>query len=129
MQLSITVFYRTAKIRKANELRTELTTIVEDLDVSQRGNFYIYEEVFREKIKNAELFSDGLSFEDFFTFKNFIVGSTNRFAHAASIAVAEFEVPRPISHNEYKTFSSTAVFLISVLSFILFPQIKFRSYE
>ena len=42
-----------------------------------------------EKIKNAELFSDGLSFEDFFTFKNFIVGSTNRFAHAASIAVAE----------------------------------------
>lgn len=54
MQLSITVFYRTAKIRKANELRTELTTIVEDLDVSQRGNFYIYEEVFREKIKNAE---------------------------------------------------------------------------
>ena len=42
-----------------------------------------------EKIKKAELFSDGLSFEDFFTFQNFIVGSTNRFAHAASLAVAD----------------------------------------
>ncbi len=42
-----------------------------------------------EKIKNAEQFSDGLSFEDFFTFQNFIVGSTNHFAHAASLAVAE----------------------------------------
>lgn len=42
-----------------------------------------------EKIKNAELFCDGLSFEDFFTFENFIVGSTNRFAHAASFAVAD----------------------------------------
>ena len=29
-----------------------------------------------EKIKNAELFSDGLSFEDFFTFKNFMVKRT-----------------------------------------------------
>ena len=42
-----------------------------------------------EKIKNAEQFSDGLSFEDFFSFQNFIVGSTNRFAHAASLAVAD----------------------------------------
>ena len=42
-----------------------------------------------EKIKNVEQFSEGLSFEDFFTFQNFIVGSTNRFAHAASYAVAE----------------------------------------
>lgn len=42
-----------------------------------------------EKIKNVEQFSEGLSFEDFFTFQNFIVGSTNRFAHAASLAVAE----------------------------------------
>lgn len=40
------------------------------------------------KIKNAEKYSEGLSFEDFFTFDNFIVGSTNRFAHAASFAVA-----------------------------------------
>ena len=39
------------------------------------------------KIKNAEKYSEGLSFEDFFTFDNFIVGSTNRFAHAASFAV------------------------------------------
>ena len=42
-----------------------------------------------EKIKKAEQFSAGLSFEDFFSFDNFIVGSTNRFAHAASYAVAD----------------------------------------
>ncbi len=48
----------------------------------------IYEDE-EEKIKNVEQFSEGLSFEDFFTFQNFIVGSTNRFAHAASLAVAE----------------------------------------
>lgn len=42
-----------------------------------------------EKIKKAEQFSEGLSFEDFFSFENFIVGSTNRFAHAASLAVAD----------------------------------------
>lgn len=54
MQLSLTVFYRTAKIKKAKELTEELVTIVEDVDVSQRGNFYIYEEVFRDKIQNAE---------------------------------------------------------------------------
>lgn len=42
-----------------------------------------------EKIKQAEEFSVGLTFEDFFTFSNFIVGSTNRFAHAASLAVAD----------------------------------------
>lgn len=41
-----------------------------------------------EKIIKAEQFSDGLTFEDFFTFSNFVVGSTNRFAHAASLAVA-----------------------------------------
>ncbi len=48
----------------------------------------IYEDE-EEKIINAEQFSEGLSFEDFFTFSNFIVGSTNRFAHAASLAVAD----------------------------------------
>ncbi len=48
----------------------------------------IYEED-EEKILRAEQFSEGLSFEDFFTFENFIVGSTNRFAHAASLAVAD----------------------------------------
>lgn len=42
-----------------------------------------------EKILNAERHSEGLTFEDFFTFDNFIVGSTNRFAQAASFAVAE----------------------------------------
>ena len=41
-----------------------------------------------EKILKAEQFSDGLSFEDFFTFSNFVVGSTNRFAYAASYSVA-----------------------------------------
>lgn len=48
----------------------------------------IYEDD-EEKIIKAEQFSDGLTFEDFFTFSNFIVGSTNRFAHAASLAVAD----------------------------------------
>lgn len=47
---------------------------------------YIDEEA---KILKAEQFSEGLSFEDFFTFKNFIVGSTNKFAYAASIAVSQ----------------------------------------
>ena len=42
-----------------------------------------------EKILRAEQYSAGLSFEDFFTFENFIVGSTNQFAHAASFAVAD----------------------------------------
>lgn len=42
-----------------------------------------------EKILMAEKYGDGLSFEDFFTFSNFIVGSSNRFAHAAALAVAD----------------------------------------
>ena len=41
-----------------------------------------------EKIIKAEQLSEGLTFEDFFTFSNFVVGSTNRFAHAASLAVS-----------------------------------------
>ncbi len=47
-----------------------------------------------EEILKAEQFSEGLTFEDFFTFSNFIVGSTNRFAHAASLAVAESPIPQ-----------------------------------
>ena len=42
-----------------------------------------------DKIVKAEKYSMGLTFEDFFSFDNFIVGSTNRFAHAASMAVAD----------------------------------------
>ncbi len=42
-----------------------------------------------EEIMLAEKYSEGLSFEDFFTFENFVVGSNNHFAYAASLAVAE----------------------------------------
>lgn len=42
-----------------------------------------------EKIKLAETRSEGLSFEDFFTFDNFIVGSSNKFAYTACMAVAQ----------------------------------------
>lgn len=40
-----------------------------------------------EQQKNLSLF--GLSFEDEYTFEQFIVGSSNKFAHAAAIAVAK----------------------------------------
>ncbi len=67
------------------ELLRESTKAVMGIDFEIK---LIYEDD-EEKIKKAELFSDGLSFEDFFSFQNFIVGSTNRFAHAASLAVAD----------------------------------------
>ncbi len=67
------------------DLLNDATKAVMGLDFQVK---LIYEDD-EEKIKNAELYSDGLSFEDFFSFENFIVGSTNRFAHAASIAVAD----------------------------------------
>lgn len=49
--------------------------------------FVVKEE--EEDIILAEKYSEGLSFEDFFTFENFVVGSNNHFAYAASLAVAE----------------------------------------
>ena len=49
--------------------------------------FVVEEE--EENIILAEKYSEGLSFEDFFTFENFVVGSNNHFAYAASLAVAE----------------------------------------
>ena len=55
------------------------------IDIAVR---FTYEDE-EKKIINAEQFSEGLSFEDFFSFDNFIVGSTNRFAHAASLSVAD----------------------------------------
>ncbi len=42
-----------------------------------------------EEIILAEEEGVGLSFEDFFTFQNFVVGANNRFAFAASLAVAD----------------------------------------
>ncbi len=61
-----------------------------------------------EKILKAEQQSEGLSFEDFFTFQNFIVGSTNRFAHAAALAVAEAPVPQP-SYNPLVIYGPSGV--------------------
>lgn len=48
----------------------------------------IYEDE-EKKIQEIENYGEGFSFEDFFTFQNFIVGSTNRFAYGASLAVAD----------------------------------------
>lgn len=42
-----------------------------------------------EAILKAEQESEGLTFESFFTFDNFVVGPSNEFAHAASMAVAD----------------------------------------
>lgn len=42
-----------------------------------------------EKINKADEENEGLSFEDFFTFDNFIVGPSNHFPQAAALAVCE----------------------------------------
>lgn len=60
-----------------------------------------------EKILNAEMFSEGLSFSDFFTFDNFIVGSSNRFAQAAAYAVAEN--PGLINYNPLVIYGPSGV--------------------
>ena len=64
-------------------LRSALKAVM-GIDIDAR---IIFEDE-EEKIIKAEQLSEGLTFEDFFTFSNFVVGSTNRFAHAASLAVA-----------------------------------------
>ena len=64
-------------------LRTALKAVM-GIDIDAR---IIFEDE-EEKIIKAEQLSEGLTFEDFFTFSNFVVGSTNRFAHAASLAVS-----------------------------------------
>ncbi len=42
-----------------------------------------------EKAERAEATCEGLTFEDFFTFDNYIVGANNKFAYTASMAVAD----------------------------------------
>ena len=64
-------------------LRSALNAVM-GIDIDAR---IIFEDE-EEKIIKAEQLSEGLTFEDFFTFSNFVVGSTNRFAHAASLAVS-----------------------------------------
>lgn len=61
-----------------------------------------------EEILKAEKYSEGLSFEDFFTFDNYIVGSTNHFAYAASLAVAESEFTQH-SYNPLVIYGPTGV--------------------
>lgn len=60
-----------------------------------------------QKILNAEEHSEGLTFEDFFTFDNFIVGSTNRFAQAAAFAVAEN--PGMVNYNPLIIYGNSGV--------------------
>ncbi|HCH28597.1 MAG TPA: chromosomal replication initiator protein DnaA [Ruminococcaceae bacterium] len=61
----------------------------------------------QEQIRKAEESSEGLTFADFFTFDNFIVGSSNRFAQAASFAVAE--QPGLIKYNPFIIYGPSGV--------------------
>ena len=69
--------------------------------------FKILYDAEEEKILNAEMFSEGLTFEDFFTFDNFIVGSSNRFAQAAAFAVSEN--PGLINYNPLVIYGPSGV--------------------
>lgn len=67
-------------------IKSSIKTVL-GLDIEPR--VYIKED--EESIIRAETSSEGLTFEDFFTFDNFIVGPSNNFAFSASMAVANNE--------------------------------------
>lgn len=77
-------YMRTVVEQNYTELLQNSLKAVMGIDVKVR---IVYDDE-EEKILKAEQASYGLTFEDFFTFSNFVVGSTNRFAHAAALAVA-----------------------------------------
>ena len=69
------------------ELYSELiaNSIKEIIGLPIKPKFVLSDD--EEKIANVEQTSEGLSFEEFFTFDNFIVGTSNQFAYSASQAV------------------------------------------
>lgn len=66
------------------ELLTNSIKSVLGLDIKP----YVILEEDKEQVMSAEELNAGLTFEDFFTFENFVVGSTNRFAQAAAYSVS-----------------------------------------
>ncbi|MBQ8649171.1 MAG: chromosomal replication initiator protein DnaA [Clostridia bacterium] len=78
-------YMRSVLEQNYTEILQTASKSVMGIDISVK---FVFEDE-EEKIRRAEEYSAGLTFEDFFTFDNFIVGSTNRFAHAASLAVAD----------------------------------------